>query len=167
MPHLTTETVTDEVLDLWKHGAVPGFEPVTVHIIELPVKDMSKLALPPGTFPSHFNQLVSITGDTSIWEAHGRDDGFRQLQRRAIDLFARLEVEYPKTYGRLIRWERAWGKMLGLEDSIWMKIVVALSGLAGVFGTYGFWWMLGKMLDLRGIFVLRWPSITGRWMLLG
>ncbi|KAH6880424.1 hypothetical protein B0T10DRAFT_565644 [Thelonectria olida] len=93
------------------------YEKVHVQIIEFPITDPLKLALPRDTFPSYFNQMVGITGNTSMWKKHDAHFDLLQLARRAEAFSHEWVKEYPLTYGRLTKYEDAWLRMLGFEDS--------------------------------------------------
>ncbi|KAH6880812.1 hypothetical protein B0T10DRAFT_377751, partial [Thelonectria olida] len=119
--HFTTEELSKDIHRAQKF-IVPGYEEVTVQIIEFPIGQPQELAQPRGTFPSPFNQLVGITGNTSIWETRRPHSRYVQINRRFGSLFDKLMLDHPKTYGLVHRLEQKQVRMLGLTDSLWRTI---------------------------------------------
>lgn len=103
--HFTTESP-----DLWPHMDLRPdeerepdgyYDNVAVRIIELPLKDMRDMALLPGTFPSPFEQMHSLTGDPHAWQRFPTYEILQQLLHRVEDISSVKAREYPKTYGLL------------------------------------------------------------------
>ena len=119
--HFTTESpdLFDESDQLEVRQQIPGYLPVTVRIIEFPLTDSAKLGLPPGQFPSPFNQLRSVTSHSHMWQVYQPFNKVAQLMERLNDRCNEAEKTYAQTYGRLYRLEIWIQNKLGLEDSSW------------------------------------------------
>jgi hypothetical protein len=119
--HFTTESPdpSDEFDQLEGRQQIPGYLPVAVRIIEFPLTDPDKLALPPGQFPSPFNQLRSVTSRPQMWQVYQPFNKVAQVMERLNDRCNEAERTYAKTYGRLYRLEAWIENKLGLGDSLW------------------------------------------------
>ncbi len=134
--HFTTESpdLSDEFDELKERQQIPGYLPVAVRIIEFPLTDPDKLALPPGQFPSPFNQLRSITSHPQMWQVYQPFNKMAQFMERLNDRCNEAEKRYAQTYGRLYRLEAWIQNKLGLENSPWPGVArlpaIALSSAA-------------------------------------
>ncbi|KAH7146347.1 hypothetical protein EDB81DRAFT_488505 [Dactylonectria macrodidyma] len=121
----------------------PEYEAVHVQIIELPITGLA-----PGVFPSHLNQLKAVTGDPSTGIPPHSE--FTQFLRRYVEICEVAEREYPETYGRLAKWERALLWTMSFEDSISPKmarfVAVCLSASTRILG----YRLVYKFVDLLG-----------------
>jgi hypothetical protein len=119
--HFTTESpdLSDEFDGLEGRHQIPGYLPVAVRIIEFPLTDSDKLGLPPGQFPSPFNQLRSVTAHPQMWQVHQPFNRIAQVMERHNDRCNEAEKTYAQTYGRLHRLENWIENKLGLKDSSW------------------------------------------------
>jgi hypothetical protein len=98
----------DEFDELAERQQIPGYLPVAVRII-----------LPPGQFPSPFNQLRSVTSHPQMWQVHRPFNKIAQVMERLNDKCNEAEKTYAETYGRLYKLETWIQNKLGLEDSPW------------------------------------------------
>ncbi|CAM1507989.1 Fc.00g048370.m01.CDS01 [Cosmosporella sp. VM-42] len=121
--HFTTEVIrADESVPI---GAVenrrhiPGYDAVTVRIMDLPIKEPEELGIP-GIFPSHFNQLKEITSNSSVWAVHEQHSQLLQFLRRCGDVIEDLETTHP-WYGKTYKLEEYLLKEMGFEDSLWSQ----------------------------------------------
>ncbi len=134
--HFTTESPAslDEFDELETRQQIPGYLPVAVRIIEFPLTDSDDLALPPGQFPSPFNQLRSVTSQPQVWQLYRPFNKMAQVMGRLDDRCDEAEKTYAQTYGRLYRLETWIQNKLGLEDSPWPGVArlpaMALSSAA-------------------------------------
>ncbi|RSL60465.1 hypothetical protein CEP54_006759 [Fusarium duplospermum] len=106
-----------------KSPKVPGYEAVTVRIINLPLKTPVDN---PRIFPSHFNQMRAITDNTSLWATFPTyDEKTYMLQtlskRREISLNS-----YPWTYGTLVTLTRWVTKLYTAEYSEYLEKIQVL-----------------------------------------
>lgn len=103
--HFTTEVATLTSKTLPNRPTIPGYSPVAVRLIELPLKDAESSPLIPGTFPSVFKQMKSVTEDPYAWQMFNIYSEPEQLQLRLRDMLLEKEREYPRTFGRLLEAE--------------------------------------------------------------
>jgi hypothetical protein len=113
--HFTTELLEDEA-DTVTQADEPGYLPVRARLIQLPRTD--DLPLPPGVFPSAFNQLRSITSNAHAWELFPPYAELDQVFSQAYSMIEKLEKRYPRTYGRMVEAELLLKKHLGGYISI-------------------------------------------------
>ena len=143
--HFTTESpeLFDDFDEPEEREQIPGYLPVTVRIIEFPLTDREKLGLPPGQFPSPFNQLRSVTSHRHMWQVYRPFSKVAQFMERLDDRCNEAEKTYAQTYGRLFRLETWIRNKLGLEDSLWPAVArvpaiaissAATQALRGVWG---------------------------------
>lgn len=100
--HLTTETL-DGGLDGITEGRL-GFDRVAMRVIELPLKPET-LCLPPGVFPSPFNQLRSLTDDPDAWRAWKAETPVDRIHARLRKHSFVKAIEHKWTYGLIVRME--------------------------------------------------------------
>lgn len=137
--HFTTETPTlwpDEDINLSERQDIWGYAPVTARLIELPLKDPQDIALPPGTFPSAFEQMRSLTADPHAWQRFLVHTELEQLALRLEEMSRDAEGTRPLTFGLLVRWhDYLWATLGGAAPvfGVWMG-AVRLLGLASSMG---------------------------------
>lgn len=94
--HFKTETATSDRPNFIRpREEVLGYDTVTARIIELPITNPGKLALPPGVFPSPFDQLKAVTDNEGAWKVHFSSSFGSQLIQRAQD---DLQVKVTTTH---------------------------------------------------------------------
>lgn len=93
-------------------GDVPGFEKVTVRVIELPIKR----PIPGSVFPSYFNQMKFMTGNSSVWSSYDPWNSMMQAFARLDEICHEKEKAYPRTYGWLIKAEEYWFDLIGIKE---------------------------------------------------
>ncbi|KPM42455.1 hypothetical protein AK830_g4087 [Neonectria ditissima] len=136
--HFTTEDPDAEKVSLTaKEKGYPGYDAITVRIIEFPLKERGELALP-GVFPSYFNQLRAVTATSSAWSIHTPYSDLDQLILRVADVCEDAAIAHPRTYGLLIKCEDVVMRLLGFENAVTPMlarlVAVFLSGGARLAG---------------------------------
>lgn len=139
--HFTTESPdpSNKLDELNQRQQIPGHLPVVVRIIEFPLTEPDKLGLPPSQFPSHFNQLRSVTSQPQMWQLYKPFNKMAQVMKRLADRCSKAEKRYAQTYGRLYKLEIWIQNMLGLESSPWpglarIPAIALSSGVSQVLG---------------------------------
>lgn len=117
----------------------PGFDKVYAHVVELPLKktDDEFVTFLPGSFPSRFEQLRTVTSDDRLWEEYPRLHPSRQAFDRMAEYCKNMEKTRPHTYGRLVSAASWVTRFIGLEENDplgeWIPYAVGIhlgSGLA-------------------------------------
>ncbi|KAF4472549.1 hypothetical protein FALBO_550 [Fusarium albosuccineum] len=95
-------------------GSMPKHDPVTVRLFEFPLRD----PVIPGVFPSYFEQMRFITGNSTFWSSQEPYSEYVQLFRQVQKMFKNKAELYRQTYGRLVTIEKDYLELLGLSDSL-------------------------------------------------
>ncbi|PNY26643.1 Uncharacterized protein TCAP_03434 [Tolypocladium capitatum] len=130
--HLTTEApdLFDAATAMMStsHKEVPGYDNVTVRVMEFPIADPRRLGLAPGVFPSPFNQLRAVTADQYGWQRHPPYRRYVQVWRRLREHAAAEEQAHPRTYGLLVGLEKGLLTGLDLRGSIPWQVMPRMTG---------------------------------------
>lgn len=111
----------------------PILDPVSVRVFELPLKN----PVIPGTFPSQFEQMRSITASNSTyWETRDKYSNFDQVRGQALKVLKKMENKYPSTYGKLVWLEDKWINLWGSEDVALVAMSRHGSFIAAASSTY-------------------------------
>jgi hypothetical protein len=111
----------------------PIIDPVSVRVFELPLEK----PVIPGTFPSQFEQMRSITAsDSSYWETREKYSNFDQVRGQALKVLKKMENKYPLTYGMLVWLENKWVNLWGSEDVTLVVMSRHCSFIAAATSTY-------------------------------
>jgi hypothetical protein len=122
--HFTTELAgdVDEEGEVEYHY---GYKRVYTRVIEFPRDGHEKeLYLPPGSFPSPFNQLISVTGNPNAWREEPIHSFLEQAYRRFDDAVWEARRDQPLTFGRTVDLEDKMIAALGLSPHSWWPAVV-------------------------------------------
>lgn len=129
--HFTTESDRSNGLRF----PLPGHDPVTVRLVELPITNPRALPLTPGIFPSTFNQLRSFTDSEHAWRLAHPYSRPTQTFRRLDDITEEKAQLYPRTYGQLIRLDNTIRKFFGQGDDSMSRFIARHAGIgSSVYG---------------------------------
>ncbi|KAK7415954.1 hypothetical protein QQX98_005527 [Neonectria punicea] len=158
--HFTTEGSELSQFALTSDKEYADYDPVTVRIIEFPLKEPGKLG-EPGVFPSYFNQLRAVTTTPSAWTIHPSYSDVDQAIRRIINICRESAISRTWTYRLLVRGELAVKRALGFEDAVTPLVAravgIALSGGARFIG----YKVLHKITKLLGYEEIERPKSSG------
>lgn len=111
-----------------KRSRAPILDPVHVRVFDLPLNE----SVIPGRFPTHFEQMRSITASNSTyWSKHEKYSNFDQVRGQALKVLGKLQDRYPKTLGMLTKVEDRWTKLTGAEGFDLIELPRILAFLAG------------------------------------
>ncbi|KAF5237907.1 hypothetical protein FAUST_5859 [Fusarium austroamericanum] len=89
-------------------------DPVSVRVFEFPLNE----TVIPGTFPTYFEQMRSITASNSTyWTTRKKYSNFHQVTVQARKVLKKYEEKYPLTYGMLAKAEHKWTRFTAAEDT--------------------------------------------------
>ncbi|CVK98804.1 uncharacterized protein FMAN_08429 [Fusarium mangiferae] len=112
---------------------IPNYTRVNTRVFELPLR---KIAIP-GVFPSHFEQMRSLTASNStFWQSKGTYSHLDQVLAETEPVVRDAKTAYPWTYGLLVKAEGKWTRLWGLEDTDLRGYIFLLSFASSVFPTY-------------------------------
>jgi hypothetical protein len=129
--HFTTEgnrsRLTGDSPDL------PNYTRVNTRVFELPLRQTAM----PGVFPSHFEQLRSLTAShLTFWQSKGTYSHFDQVLAQTDPVVKDAITAYPWTYGLLVKAEHKWLRLWGIEDTGLRGYIFLLSFTLSTFPTY-------------------------------
>ncbi|KAG8671052.1 hypothetical protein FPOAC2_04369 [Fusarium poae] len=124
--HFTNEPVKRNLTE--KRSRRRILDPVSVRVFELPLSE----PVIPGTFPTHFEQMRSITASNSTyWTTRMKYSNFDQVLGQAKRVLKKYEDKYPLTYGLLAKAEHKWTRLIAAEETNLVFIPQVISFLAG------------------------------------
>ncbi|KAF4947040.1 hypothetical protein FGADI_10670 [Fusarium gaditjirri] len=129
--HFTTEgnrsRLTGDSPDL------PNYTRVNTRVFELPLRQTAI----PGVFPSHFEQMRSLTASNStFWQSKGTYSHFDQVLGQTDQVLRDAKAAYPRTYGLLLKAENKWTRLWAIEDTTLRGYVFLLSFTLSTFPTF-------------------------------
>ncbi|KNB20648.1 hypothetical protein FOXG_17615 [Fusarium oxysporum f. sp. lycopersici 4287] len=112
---------------------LPNYTPVNARVFELPLRQTAI----PGVFPSHFEQMRSLTASNStFWQSKGTYSHFDQVLGQTNPVLKNAKTAYPWTYGLLVKAENKWTRLWAIEDTDLRGYLFLLSFASSVFPTY-------------------------------
>jgi hypothetical protein len=131
--HFTTEGEKSRASK--RSPELPNHASVNVRVFELPLRETAI----PGVFPSHFEQMRSLTASNStFWGTKDTYSHFDQVLGQAVPMLREVEKAYPWTYGLLVKAEDKWTHLWAMEDTALLMIVRILSIASSAVPTYLF-----------------------------
>ncbi|KAF5980765.1 hypothetical protein FCOIX_4669 [Fusarium coicis] len=128
-----------EAKEFDKEGKWPYHEPVSVRVFELPLQER----IIPGTFPSYFEQIRSLTASNStFWTTRETYFYLEQVQTQALAMLKQLEKKYPSSYGFLVKAEKKWTGLWDMQDTLLISDSYLISFACTAIPTYLFKYVL-------------------------
>ncbi|KAF5632458.1 hypothetical protein F25303_9417 [Fusarium sp. NRRL 25303] len=129
--HFTTEGNKSQLTG--NSPDLPNYTPVNTRVFDLPLR---KTAIP-GAFPSHFEQMRSLTASNStFWQSKGTYSHFDQVIAQTRPVLRDAETASHWTYGLLVKAESKWTRLWGLEDTDLRGYVYLLAFASSTFPTF-------------------------------
>ncbi|EWG55224.1 hypothetical protein FVEG_13261 [Fusarium verticillioides 7600] len=129
--HFTTEGNSSQSSS--NSPGLPNYTPVNTRVFELP---LGKAAIP-GVFPSHFEQMRSLTASNStFWETQCTYSHLHQVIGQTSPVLRDAVKAYPWTYGLLVKAEHKWLRLWGIEDTALRGYILLLSFSLSTFPTF-------------------------------
>ncbi|CAG7565313.1 unnamed protein product [Fusarium equiseti] len=132
MIHFTTGPLERNHSQL--QSLAPFLEPVHVRVFDLPLNE----SVIPGRFPTHFEQLRSITASNSTYWTKKKEYSYREriLLVQVVKVLEELEDTNPKTVGMLAKGGEKWAKFVGENAATIIVYGGAFAMVAGGIPSY-------------------------------